>query len=208
MSVLAQIGTSRVRMAHFFWRHTLSAGDGVVDATCGRGKDSLELCRLIAKNDFKGGGRFVGFDIQKSALEETRARLMENGIDMSLVRLYHEGHENLINRAQEDKEWFENVKLVSFNLGYLPGGDKSICTQVDTTILAVEGATKVVAPNGGIVSIIQYPHSEGREEALALKRWYKNQLDPRDWIITTMMEPSESEAQPSVVFLVRRQSSL
>lgn len=201
-SELAKIGTSRVRMAHFFWKHTLLPGDTVIDATCGQGKDSLVLARLVSNSIENKFGKFVGFDIQKSAIDATRTRLSENGIDLNRVKLYQEGHERIADLSRTDKEWFENVKLVSFNLGYLPGGDKSIITKVDTTILAVEGASKIIVP-GGVISIVQYPHEEGAKEALALRDWYKS-LDRSEWMVTNMMMPQEDEKQPSIVFVVRR----
>jgi hypothetical protein len=201
-SELAKIGTSRVRMAHFFWKHTISPGDTAIDATCGHGKDSLELARLVTDTALKKYGRLVAFDIQKSAIDATRSRLLENNIDMNRVKLYHEGHENLIKRSLEDKEWFENVSLVSFNLGYLPGSDHSVQTRVTTTLQAVDGASKIIVP-GGVISIVQYPHEEGVREAAAIRDWYKS-LDRRDWMITNMMMPQEEEVQPSIVFVIKR----
>ena len=198
-SILARIGTSRVRMAHFFWRHTIEDGDTVIDATCGRGKDCLELARLVQKNGSEKSGFVIGFDIQKAAINETWTRLSENKIDMSKVRLFHEGHENIWERSQREKDVFNNVKLVSFNLGYLPGGNKDIQTKVDTTLMAVEGSSKLLVP-GGVISIVQYPHEEGANEAKALREWY-NSLPPQDWMVTNMME---GEGQPSIVFLIRR----
>lgn len=186
-------------MAHFFWKHTLQEGDTAIDATCGRGKDSLELARLVQKNGSQKSGFLIGFDIQKSAIDETRHRLSQNEIDMSKVRLFQEGHENLWQRSQEEPEMFQNVKLVSFNLGYMPGGDKEITTKVGTTLKAAEASSKLLVP-GGVISIVQYPHEEGVEEAHQLKLWYKS-LPPQDWMVTNMME---GEGQPSIVFVVRR----
>jgi len=203
--VLAQIGSSRVRMAHFFWRHTICLGDTVIDATCGHGKDSLEMCRLISDSASGKFGRFVGFDVQKSATDETFNRLSQSSFDMSRVLLFNEGHENMWKRSQEYPEWFGNVKLVSFNLGYLPGGNKAVHTKVDTTLEAVEGASRLIVP-GGIISIVQYPHAEGQLESQALRSWYKSHLPPQDWIITNMMNPLEAEVQPSILFLIRRSS--
>lgn len=186
-------------MAHFFWKHTLEDGDTAIDATCGRGKDSLELARLVQKSGSQKSGFLIGFDIQKAAIDETRSRLSQSGIDMSKVRLFQEGHENIWQRVQEEREAFQNVKLVSFNLGYLPGGDKDIKTKVDTTLKAVEASSRLLVP-GGVISIVQYPHDEGIDESTALKSWYKT-LPPQDWMVTNMME---GEGQPSIVFLVRR----
>lgn len=53
-------------------------------------------------------------------------------------------------------------RLVAFNLGYLPGGDKEITTMSDTTLLALEAAGRIVEP-GGLISIVVYVgHPRGR----------------------------------------------
>lgn len=54
------------------------------------------------------------------------------------------------------------VRLVAFNLGYLPGGDKKIITRSETTVLALEAAKRILAP-GGLISIVTYVgHPGGR----------------------------------------------
>lgn len=53
-------------------------------------------------------------------------------------------------------------RLVAFNLGYLPGGDKKIKTESDTTLLALEAAKRIIA-RGGLISLLAYlGHSGGR----------------------------------------------
>jgi hypothetical protein len=191
-------------MVHFFWQHIIREGDTVVDATCGRGKDSFEMCRRMAKRGLQTKGRFVGFDVQDSALEETRRRLEEGDIDMNRILLLKRGHEDILQVAKEAPEWLTNVRLISFNLGYLPGGDKSLYTRVDTTIKAVDGASQLIAP-GGTLSIVQYPHEEGRKESSSLRQWYKS-LPPQDWMVINLMTPLEGEDQPSITFVTRRET--
>lgn len=61
-----------------------------------------------------------------------------------------------------------SVKLVVFNLGYLPGGDKSIVTLSDTTVSTLREATAVLEP-GGCISVTCYPgHAEGESEERAV----------------------------------------
>lgn len=53
-------------------------------------------------------------------------------------------------------------RLVAFNLGYLPGGDKTVITMAETTALALEAAERIVVP-GGLISIVVYVgHPGGR----------------------------------------------
>jgi len=63
------------------------------------------------------------------------------------------------------------VKAVMFNLGYYPSGDKSIITQPDTTLRALEAALDLLVPEG-IVTVVIYPgHPGGAEEADRIKAW-------------------------------------
>ncbi|PQQ18647.1 uncharacterized protein Pyn_28263 [Prunus yedoensis var. nudiflora] len=47
------------------------------------------------------------------------------------------------------------IRLVAFNLGYLPGGDKPIITESETTLKALEVAKSIVVP-GGLISLVVY----------------------------------------------------
>lgn len=204
-SILAEIGGSRVRMAHFFWKNTVRWGDSVIDATCGNGKDSLVLSRLMAETGPNNSGRFFGFDVQAQAIEHTRTRLHDAGIDMSKVRLYNEGHERMkavIAKEEQESTSPLRVKLVTFNLGYLPGGDKSLHTQAHTTVEAVDAASQLIVP-GGVVSVILYPHAAGQQEAASLRQWCKS-LSFKDFVITNVMTPLDGETQPSILFITRR----
>lgn len=205
-SVLADIGGSRVRMAHFFWKHTLRWGDSAIDATCGNGKDSLAIARLMAECGPNNPGKLFGFDVQAHALQQTRTQLSKAGVDMNKVLLFNQGHEKMkaiIDKEQEAKqEGPLKVKLVTFNLGYLPGGDKAIHTQTDTTVAAVGAASQLIVP-GGVISIVLYPHEEGLREAHALRQWCKS-LSLKDFLITNVMTPLDGEHQPSILFVTRR----
>lgn len=53
-------------------------------------------------------------------------------------------------------------RLVAFNLGYLPGGDKATITKSETTLQALEAAKRMLAP-GGLISLVVYVgHPGGR----------------------------------------------
>jgi len=52
--------------------------------------------------------------------------------------------------------------MVAFNLGYLPGGNKSIITVSDTTLSALKAAERILMP-GGLISLVVYiGHPGGR----------------------------------------------
>jgi hypothetical protein len=53
-------------------------------------------------------------------------------------------------------------RLVAFNLGYLPGGDKEIITRSETTLLALEAAKRILIPQGLISIVVYVGHPGGR----------------------------------------------
>jgi hypothetical protein len=60
------------------------------------------------------------------------------------------------------------IAAVVFNLGYLPGADKSYITKTETTLIAIDAALSVLR-NGGRLIIVVYPgHSGGDLEAAAV----------------------------------------
>ena len=127
--------------------------DGVVaDFTMGNGYDTLYLCSLVPN------GTVYAFDIQNDALINTKKRLDEAKVSAKAV-LIHDSHENA-------KKYIETeIDAGMFNLGYLPGGDKSICTMHERTLVAVKDAIRMLK-KGGIIVISVYPgHKEGKTEA-------------------------------------------
>ena len=60
------------------------------------------------------------------------------------------------------------VRAVTFNLGYLPGGDKAVTTTVSTTLQALEQAFFLLAANG-VITIVCYTHPEGLAEYDAIR---------------------------------------
>lgn len=133
-------------------RQVVRPGDTVIDATMGNGHDTLTLCQLVGPQ-----GRVIAFDVQHAAVENTRQRLAaENVLDRAV--LYCMGHEHILEKAEGP------VSAVVFNLGWLPGGDKSITTHWETTKMAVEGALSLLRPLG-VCIICAYPgHAEGDRE--------------------------------------------
>lgn len=152
--------------AHQYAEAVVAPGDTVIDATMGNGNDTLFLARLTGPE-----GKVYAFDIQEAAVGRTRERLEAHGVS-GWCELILDGHEHM------DRHVAEPVKLVMFNLGYLPGGDHGINTRAETTIEAVEKSLSLIRDDGLIIIVIYYGGETGFEERDALLD-YLAKLDVR-----------------------------
>ncbi|KAK9820081.1 hypothetical protein WJX72_005889 [[Myrmecia] bisecta] len=107
-------------------------------------------------------------DIQEPAVAGTKARLEEalpGHLRPQLTAL--QGCHAALLEAMDPNV----AKLICFNLGYLPSGDKSIITTGATTTAALTAAMRVLAP-GGLISILAYiGHPGGLEEYEAVQQF-------------------------------------
>lgn len=159
-----------LQLAQLFWSQVVSPGDNLIDATLGNGHDTCFLAKML-----KGKGKIISYDIQQQAHD--RATLL---FDKSLT----EEEKVCITLKKQSHEHFGSIapKLIVYNLGYLPGGDKTLTTKRETTLLSLENATKCLLP-GGLISVTCYPgHAEGAREQEALISWTKT-LSPRLWSV-------------------------
>jgi SAM-dependent methyltransferase len=155
---------SAVNWAQLLLRDRLRAGDLVIDATCGNGHDTLFLASIVSPN-----GHVYAFDVQAAAIASSRQRLLEAGIPASLFTLFHAGHETL--REAIPASHAGTISGIMFNLGYLPGSDKSVITRTATTLRALDAALDLLAADG-LLTIAVYPgHEGGAEEQRAIADW-------------------------------------
>lgn len=177
-----------VPLSHLLLQSFVRDGHYAVDATCGNGHDTLLLARLVGPQ-----GHVWGFDIQRQAVEETGRRLAEAGL-AHRATLLPVGHEELQEQVAVP------LQVVLFNLGYLPGGDRSIITRPDTTGSALEQSLGLLAA-GGIVIVTIYPgHDGGSEEQTAVERWAAG-LDPRAFHCWRMGQINVTTAAPYLLLV-------
>ena len=135
----------------FILRH-LKEGDVCADFTMGNGHDTEFLSKTVGEV-----GKVYAFDIQKAAVESTAKNLKAAGCPENYV-LINDSHHNL------KKYITEPIKAGMFNLGYLPGGDKSITTMRETTLPAISDAIDMLGKDA-CLNIAVYPgHKEGELE--------------------------------------------
>lgn len=131
--------------------------DGIyVDFTMGNGHDTLFLAQQHPK------GMVYAFDIQEQALSHTKALLAEHGIT-SGVTLILDSHEQFPHYITAP------IDIGIFNLGYLPGADKTVTTQTQTTLQALEAALAALSETGILILVLYPGHPEGKRESEAVE---------------------------------------
>lgn len=169
----------------------LFEGATAVDATLGNGHDCLWLCGLVGES-----GRVYGFDIQREAVERSRIRLAENGVESRAV-LIHDGHQNMLDHVEK-----ESADAVMFNLGWLPGAQHGVTTFTQTTLQAVNAALELLKQDA-VMTICVYPgHEEGAREREALIDWAKSLDEKRfDAMIQSYLNQSND---PPLMIAVKK----
>ena len=136
---------------HFILSH-LKEGDIAVDFTMGNGHDTEFLSKTVGES-----GHVFAFDIQPQALESTSDNLKKANCPNNYT-LILDSHHNA-------KKYVDvPIKAGMFNLGYLPGSDKTVTTMRSTTLPAIEAAIDLMDKDA-IILVAVYPgHKEGEEE--------------------------------------------
>lgn len=185
--IFSLFAQNTVSLSHQLFTDIVIPGDLIVDATCGNGKDSLFLAKLLC-----GEGRLVVYDIQEQAINNTkallRAQLTER--EFSILEFKQQSHEHINEQG---------AKLFHYNLGYLPKGDKSITTVTKSTLASIQMALGLLAPQG-VVSVVCYPgHREGNEEMLALED-FSQTLSPKLWKVSSYSVLNRRQAPRLLLF--------
>lgn len=178
---------SLVNTAHELTRNILSPGDIAIDATVGNGHDTVFLAEQVGPS-----GRVYGFDIQQEAIDSTREKFRQNELSDCLT-LIHASHADMDEKIPFDLHG--KIRVIMFNLGYLPGGDKSVITLTDSTLGALSAAIRILAVNG-IITLLAYPgHPGGDQETDRVKTWCE-QLNPEQFKVRTIYSTAQKESAP------------
>ena len=142
---------SMVEASHAFLEPVLRPGAVCVDATLGKGKDTLFLLKHPIR-------KVYAFEIQEEWIQKAKETVRDERLILVPV-----GHEQM-DRIREP------VDAIVFNLGYCPGDPDGIHTQAATTLTAVQKGLALLQPQGRM-AIVCYPHPAGKEESDTLIRW-------------------------------------
>ena len=175
-------------------RQVVQSGDTVIDATLGNGHDTLELAQLVGPQ-----GHVIGFGVQEAAVRNTEARLREAGV-LERCTLCLLGHEHMAEKVTEP------VRYISFNLGWLPGGDKSVTTHWETTYAALHSALCLLMPLG-VCTVCAYPgHAEGNRERFELESFLST-LRPQDFNVLKQSFLNAGPGSPECFVIQKQEKS-
>lgn len=178
-------------LAHSFIAENVKPGDLCIDATAGRGGDTVFLCGLTGST-----GRVIAFDIQPDAVESTRERVRESGFE-GVAEVILDSHSHMDQYAQP-----ETVSCITFNFGWLPGGDHNIFTHPETSIEAIEKGLALLKPDGVMSLCIYYGRENGTAERDALLEYLAG-LDSRKCSVLVSSFVNRPSCPPIAAFIMK-----
>lgn len=175
-----------------FIREQVASGDICIDATMGNGNDTLLLSTLCGES-----GHVFAFDIQTQALDNTRRKLKEAAAPQNYTLLL-ESHTQMNKYVSHG-----TVSCITFNLGYLPGGDHAKATRAATSIEALTTGLSLLK-KGGLISLCIYSGGDsGFEERDAVLDWLKK-LDPHKYLVIRSDYYNRPNNPPIPVLIIRQ----
>jgi predicted methyltransferase len=176
----------------------IQPGDSVIDATVGNGYDTVFLANAVGET-----GHVLGLDIQPESLENARRVLQQKKLQHRVTLLLH-NHASVDECVPQAMQ--HRIKAVMFNLGYLPGGDKSVVTRSQSTTTALSSILPHLVP-GGVLSIVAYRgHAGGQEEADAVLQW-SSRLALEDRYAVHIHKPPTLSDKAPFLLIVKHQSA-
>jgi len=179
-----------IKISRDFILNFVKEGQVVLDCTVGNGNDTLLLARCVGPQ-----GKVYGFDIQKEAIESTKEKLACENLDNRVI-LILDGHENI------DIHINEKLDFIIYNLGYLPGSDKSIITKKETTLISLKKALEMLKENGLLLITCYTGHKGGLEEKDAVENFLVN-LDQKKFNVLKY-EFINQKNNPPVLYAIEK----
>ena len=176
---------------HHFLEDHVQPGDICIDATMGNGNDTALLSKLAGEN-----GRVVAFDIQQMALDNTKEKMKKECCPNN-YELVLKSHEAMKEYAEEN-----TGSCITFNLGYLPGGDHEKATRGDSSIRAIEAGLSLLRKKGLMTICIYSGGDSGCEEKEAVLSYIKG-LDPKQYLVIVSEYANRPNHPPIPVMIIK-----
>jgi len=180
-------------LVHQQLKATLQEGAVAIDATAGNGHDTLMLAQLVGST-----GKVLAIDLQTVALDATRERLRAAQA-LEPCELLQGDHAVVLASLQE--RYREQIAAATFNLGYLPGGDKSLTTSPAQTRSALDAVGPLLR-EGGMLFVTAYRgHPGGYTEAATVESWMRA-LPEAIWQVEQHEPPATSpDRMPPILWI-------
>lgn len=172
----------------------IKEGDLLIDATCGNGNDTFAFSKMTGLS-----GHVLAIDIQEKALETAQNTTCRDCNNI----VYKLGNFRDVDTISQ--EIFPGIrpKAVIFNLGYLPGGDKSITTGSEDSLIAVKKAVQLIETNGIVTLVLYCGHPQGKDEKTAILNWAEG-LSSSDYHVVYNQMLNQRKNPPEILFITRK----
>ena len=168
----------------------IKPGDYVIDATAGNGHDAIFLAEQTGPN-----GHVYAFDIQKESIESSSQKIYAKEYH-DRVSFFHSCHSKISENLPIELKG--KIKAATFNLGYLPGGNKQLITTPKSTISAIEQTHDFLSSNGKITIITYRGHEGGKTEYQRVK----NYIYEKKWAIE-LFKCDERSDSPILIIITK-----
>ena len=179
---------------HTILTNHLHEGDLAIDATAGNGYDTIFLAEQVGLS-----GKVIAIDIQDIAIRSTREKLESTGL-IDRVRLVNDDHAISLRKLMVNDR--EKIAAITFNLGYLPGSDKSIQTNAESTEEALTASIQLLNPGGYLCVTAYRGHSGGIAEAETVEAFMRSARSEGHTV--DCYEPGSSNSPPVLWVLKKR----
>ena len=153
-------------LVHDVLRRSVRPGAFCIDATAGKGRDTVLLCRLAGP-----AGKVLAFDIQREAIAQTRELLDREGLEATLIC---GSHAHMARYAAPG-----TVDAIVFNFGRLPGGDPKIFTRAESSLAAIAAGLELLKEGGVMAIALYYGGENGCAERDAVLAYVRTLDDKR-----------------------------
>ena len=184
-----------VDLAHDYLSAQLKLGDRALDATAGNGYDAVHMAELVGST-----GHVIAVDIQDAAISATRTRL-ETADCLAQAELLVADHAQVLHSLCA--QYAQTISGITFNLGYLPGSDKSIQTTPESTLAALRSAGELLKPNGLLLVTAYRGHDGGQTEAGSVADWMHT-IEACGWSVESHEPVVTSGRIPPILWVARK----
>ena len=180
-------------LSHQFMAAHIREGAFCIDATAGKGRDTLFLCRLVGES-----GRVLALDIQSDAVAQTTALLTGEGM-AHRAQVVQDCHSRLGDYATPC-----SADGIMFNFGWLPGGDHNTFSHADTSVAAVRAALDILKVSGVMTLCLYYGRQNGTAERDAILDFLPT-IDSRRFTVIRGDFANRTGDVPIPVFIIKEE---